>query len=97
MQNDLVPGLYVRDAGAGGVYPACVFMADGVWQRDVGLFGPLAFEDVQVCSADASGADFDDYVEGPFYLRLRDVGGFEVFVVADYADGFHLEWVGTRD
>lgn len=51
MQDDLVPDLEIRDRAADGVDPSCVLVPDGVGELHAGFGLPLAFEDVDVCSA----------------------------------------------
>lgn len=63
--------------------PTSIFMADGVWEFHIGLFCPLTFENVEICSADSGGTDLDDDIEGRCHFWLFGFLELQVFVVAD--------------
>ena len=59
----------MADRGTDRMHPAAILMAERIGQRYVGLFLPLAFDDVQVGAAKAGAADLDDHV-----MRIGDLG-----------------------
>src|ERR1700694_305865 len=89
VDDDLVAITDVGHRGSDRVDPAGVLMPDGVGQLDLRLFGPLAFQDVQIGSAHARSADLHDDVERPGRGGDRYLRHLEVAVVADYLDGSH--------
>jgi len=73
MNDDGIPNGDVLHRGADSVHPAGIFMAKRVWQLDVALILPLAFNDVEVSPAKASAADTYDDIVRPGDLRVGDL------------------------
>jgi len=64
-------------------------VADGVGELDVGLLSPLAFKNVEIGAANASGADADDDIQGRCNFWFWSFRELEVFVVLDDLNDFH--------
>jgi hypothetical protein len=79
----------VLDGGADGIYPAGILVAEGVGQFDVALVLPLAFDDMEVGSAEPRAANAHDDIVRLGDLRLRDFLDLGALPVGMEADGFH--------
>lgn len=67
MQDDGVTDGEARDGGSYGVNPTGVFVPDGIGKCHAGLFFPLAFENVNICSGKFAGGQFFSF----FFFSVR--------------------------
>ena len=70
-------------------YPASVFVAEDVGEVGVLDRGPLAFDDVEVCTTETGCADFDDDIPRPCDLWIVDFIKGRHFLVFVNSYGFH--------
>src|ERR1700760_102584 len=80
MADDRVADFHGLHAFADFLDPASVFMTHDVWEIDLDLATPNAFDDVQVGSAHASAPDAHNDVRGLANLGIGHVFVFDKFL-----------------